>query len=332
MKLLDHVHEWYKKWQLNLNIDKTQIVHFRKSQKQRTKFEFKIGLDKVTVGSKYKYLGTFLDEFLTFSENAQILADSAGRGLGSVLSKFKQFKDCGYRTYEKMYNTSVVPILVMGQEYGGLIKMGQQKKIYNRELRYFLCVNKFTANLFLQGDSGWLPPKYLFYLSALRYWNKLCQFDNTHIPKQIFNWTFQFKKHYTWVKNIQKVFDLLNMSSYFLERRKVDLNFCENILRKNLQESWAISVGNKPKLRTYEKIKTNISTDEYLLLPKYQRSLIARLRSGTLSLAIETGRFTNVHLENRTCILCNNKEIEDEIHFLCVCPQLELIRQKYYET
>ena len=84
-----------------MNIDKTQIVHFCKSQKQRTKFEFDIGLDKVTVVSKYKYLGTFLDEFLTFSENAQILADSAGRGLGSVFSQFKQLKDCGYRIYEK---------------------------------------------------------------------------------------------------------------------------------------------------------------------------------------------------------------------------------------
>ena len=85
--------------------------------------------------------------------------------------------------------------LVMGQEYGGFNKDGPAEKIYNRALRYFLGVNKFTANLFLQGDSGWLPPKYLFYLSALRYWNKLCQFDNTCIPKQIFNWTFQFKKH-----------------------------------------------------------------------------------------------------------------------------------------
>ena len=179
-----------------------------------------------------------------------------------------------------MYNTSVVPIFSYGAGIWGFNKDGPAEKIYNRALRYFLGVNKFTANLFLQGDSGWLPPKYVFYLSALRYWNKLCQFDNTRIPKQIFNWTFQFKKHYTWVKNIQKVFDLLNMSSYFLERRKVDLNFCENILRKSFQESWVISVGNKPKLRIYEKIKTNISTEDYLLLPKYQRSLIARLRSG----------------------------------------------------
>ena len=103
-------------------------------------------------------------------------------------------------------------------------------------------------------------------------------------------------------------------------------------MHKNLQENWAVGVGKKPKLTTYKKFKTNISTEEYLLLPKYQRPLIACFRSGTLSLAIETGRFTNVLLENRTCTLCNNEEIEDEIHFFCVCPQLQLICQKYYET
>ena len=91
-----------------------------------------------------------------------------------VFSKFKQFKDCGYRTYEKMYNTSVVPIFSYAAGMWGFSKDGPAEKIYNSSLQYFLGVNKFTANLFLQGDSGWLPPKYLFYLSALRYWNKLC--------------------------------------------------------------------------------------------------------------------------------------------------------------
>ena len=91
-------------------------------------------------------------------------------------------------------------------------------------------------------------------------------------------------------------------------------------------------MGTKPKLRTYKIIKANISPEEYLLLNKHQRSLFPSLKSGTLSLAIETGCFTNVILESRTGILCINDKIKNEIHFLCDCPQSELIHPKYYET
>ena len=66
-------------------------------------------------------------------------------------------------------------------------------------------------------------------------------------------------------------------------------------------------------------------------MPKYQRLLIGHLRGGTLYLAIETEHFANVLLENRTSTLRNNDEIENEIHFLGVHPEIKLIRQKYFE-
>ena len=37
-----------------------------------------------------------------------------------------------------------------------------------------------------------------------------------------------------------------------------------------------------------------------------------------------------LHLFERTCKLCK-KDVEDEIHFVCVCPALELIRIKYFK-
>ena len=37
-----------------------------------------------------------------------------------------------------------------------------------------------------------------------------------------------------------------------------------------------------------------------------------------------------LHLFERTCKLCK-KDVEDEIHFVCVCPALELIRMKYFK-
>ena len=57
----------------------------------------------------------------------------------------------------------------------------------------------------------------------------------------------------------------------------------------------------KPKLREYKKIKEHIDLEEYLYLTKYKRSLNAKIRSGTLPLAIETLCYSNTPLENRLC-------------------------------
>ena len=78
------------------------------------------------------------------------------------------------------------------------------------------------------------------------------------------------------------------------------------------------------------------------------RSLLAQLRTGILPLRLETGRFQNIRDENtghfrklkveeRVCTLCNLNCIEDEIHFVLVCPKyaqirsplLDLLLQKY---
>ena len=63
------------------------------------------------VVGRYKYLGLVLDEFLNYDTTATVLAESGGRALGAVYSKFKQLKGLGYNTYTKLYNTGVTPIL-----------------------------------------------------------------------------------------------------------------------------------------------------------------------------------------------------------------------------
>ena len=52
---------------------------------------------------------------------------------------------------------------------------------------------------------------------------------------------------------------------------------------------------------------------------KMSRSIFAQLRLGILPLEIETGRFRNIPSESRMCHFCKN-EIEDQLHFVCVCP------------
>ena len=44
---------------------------------------------------------------------------------------------------------------------------------------------------------------------------------------------------------------------------------------------------------------------------------------------IETRRFRNIKLEERLCSLCNQQEIESEVHFLFECPCYDHIRQPW---
>ena len=66
----------------------------------------------------------------------------------------------------------------------------------------------------------------------------------------------------------------------------------------------------------------NITTSvpPYLkILDSYEHSLLAKLRLGTLPLAIETGRYTNTSVEHRLCKYCTLNVVEDEKHFILEC-------------
>ncbi len=48
------------------------------------------------------------------------------------------------------------------------------------------------------------------------------------------------------------------------------------------------------------------------MLKKYSQ-MIAKLRSGTLPIHVETGQYNNVPLQNRVCNFCYDNKIKDEI-------------------
>ena len=126
----------------------------------------------------------------------------------------------------------------------------------------------------------------------------------------------------SWESNIYDIFESVN---------KLDINDLEIKLADIMHNEWSNKLPSKPKLRTYSLFKNEMKTEEYILsnIPKCKQSLLCQLRIGILPLEIETGRYTRKKVEDRICKLCK-LDIEDEIHFVCVCPKLQTIRYKYY--
>ena len=62
------------------------------------------------------------------------------------------------------------------------------------------------------------------------------------------------------------------------------------------------------------------------------RRTLSNFRSGSLKLAIETGRYakSKIPLENRLCIFCDSSHIETETHFLLHCDFYTDIRRDLF--
>ena len=70
---------------------------------------------------------------------------------------------------------------------------------------------------------------------------------------------------------------------------------------------------------------------------------MSQFRTGILPLEIETGRFTPIYDKKlkknrhrtpneRICKMCNNNEIENEYHILCVCPKYDNVRKQLFNS
>jgi len=209
--MLNKMNDWCKKWGLTVNQDKSQIVHFRGKKHRKTNYNFQYDSKQLKIVKKYKYLGVYMDENLTYNDCINSLSESAGRALGSIIGKFKRFKDIGYRTFCKLYSSCVSPILDYGATIWGYHKSNNTDIILNKAIRYYLGVHKYAPNIAIQADIGWLNDKYRRFIPLLRYWNRLQCMSEDRLTKKVFSWDYLLLNSNSWSNDLQCVFESLNM-------------------------------------------------------------------------------------------------------------------------
>ena len=322
--MLSILNTWSNKWNMFLNNSKSKIVHFRSKKVKQSEFEFKVGNKDILYVNKYKYLGVTMDENLSYEENCDILAKSAGRALGSVISKYKNAKNMGYKTYTKLFESCVAPIMEYASGVWGYDNFKHPDSVQFRATRCFLGVHKFAPLLSLEGDMGWLLPQYKRWINIIRLWNKLITLPADRLTKHIFLndiYLAMSNNKVNWCKNVHKILNIIGLEDLFYNRLQCDIDLLKKRLFVLQQDKWYQDIQAKPKLRFYKIFKSTLNVENYVSynLEPIQRSFIAQLRAGILPLFIETGRFYNIKLEHRICTLCNMNKIENEIHFLFEC-------------
>ncbi len=133
-------------------MSKTKIIHYRKSTVEWCDHLFKFGHTDVEYCDKYRYLGLELNEFLDFSHSVNLLSDSSGRALGAVISRYYSANGLHYKTFTKLYNNMVEPVMDYASSIWGFKDYNKNNVVQHRAMRTFLGVGKYTAIPALYGE------------------------------------------------------------------------------------------------------------------------------------------------------------------------------------
>jgi hypothetical protein len=193
----------------------------------------------------------------------------------------------------------------------------------------FLGVHCYAPVLALNGDCGWKNSIVRRKTKAVRFWNRLQLLDNNRLTKKI----FLFEKHNElgWAAQMKEIFEDVGLLHAYENNETVNISNASALFHEKECQKWILEIPNFPKLRTYAIFKALFSIEPYVVktLSRRRRSLVAKLRMGILPLAIETGRWRSLPIEERICSMCNAHEVENETHFLFYCSFYDDYRSQY---
>ena len=199
-----------------------------------------------------------------------------------------------------------------------------------------------TNSLSLYSELGRYPLFIGRYLRMVKYFIKLhgVKQENCILRSIIYSQRKEIdvnRNHRSWAFNVRSILQNAGYADVWLFPESVNINSFIPLLRTRLRDmyitNWREGMGTCTSLYLYRYLKQTFEPSSYLSLDnsKY-RNTIAKIRLSSHKLAIETGRHQNIVRDQRKCLCCDLNDIEDEYHFILICPLYNDIRTLYIPT
>lgn len=242
----------------------------------------------------------------------------------------------------KLFDTLVGSILNYSAEVWGIHEAKDIELIHTKFCRWVLHVKKSTNLTGLYGELGRVPFFITRKIRMFNYWTKLFKLSENAIPWQIYmmlkndadnnvsygghNWAFQIKR----------MLGELGLSYIWLQQTEITIpvNLIHQRILDSYHQSWYASINNSNRLQMYSRYKHMFQFEKYLdfITEKKFKIALTKFRLSSHDLAIERGRYENISRNERICRNCHLNTVENEYHFLLVCPLYRDLRQKYFKN
>ena len=339
--LLLSLSHWCSDNGMMINPGKTKVMHFRRSRKTMCNHRFQCCGIAIDYTASYKYLGIILTEHLSWIKTIENTSALASRAASYIVAKARSRGTFAFEVFTHLYTSLVLPIIEYSSFLWGFKPYTQITKIQNNLMRSFIGVGRNAPISALLGDMGWLPMHALTKITCVRFFLRLSKMTANRINYKCFKEACKLADNGTknWVLSTREILSsTLTDYTPTLDCRH-SLQYYKNTVIAMYTTQWRNNINHiNPesksggRLHIYRNIKNTLATERYILIANSVggRRVMASLRMGCLPLAVETGRYSNIPYEERVCRLCDRGDVEDQSHFLCICPAFKDLRLQLF--
>ena len=332
--LLDKLSVYCRKWNIVVNSDKTKVMVFRNGW-QPVNVNFYYEGHELEIVNSYIYLGMLLHFNGKFAQTQKRISQQGSRALSSLINSLSKV----YITIKQkclLFNSMVGSVLNYASEIWGFHRANEVEIVHNRFCRNVLKLGRNVPKFFLYGELGHLPMSVIRKYRIIKYWLHILH-DKPKFVYDVYKLlcTDAALGKVNWAYKIRDLLYNLGLNYVWLEQENINVSFeyIKNRINDQYYQNWHASLTDCEKLSLYCSYKTDFVFENYLHFD-CNFAILTKLRSGTLKLYVETGRYDNTPRLNRVCKCCFMNCIEDEYHFVLICPTFRSLRchflPKYY--
>lgn len=241
----------------------------------------------------------------------------------------------------KLFDVLVGSILNYSSEVWGMHDAIDVEAIHTKFCRWALHVKKCTNLSGLYGELGRTPFKIQRQFNMIRYWVKLIKSHDSFLPKKMYqslNDDVDSGNSYNgtnWASYIKTLLHNLGLTYIWLQQTEIDipLSLIKQRIFDHYYQTWYVDINNSNRLQTYARYKHEFNCENYLqfIANKKYKVAFTRFRLSSHDLQIGRGRYENIAQAERICKYCNMSQVENEYHFLLVCPLYTELRRKFFK-
>ncbi|KAL1447409.1 hypothetical protein WDU94_005675 [Cyamophila willieti] len=316
---------------LEVNIDKSKIVVFRRGGKLSVHDKFQYGTHKLEIVKTYTYLGVVFSSSGCFRLHMDHALSKAKVALANIRKIMVDGKMESWESRIHLYETVVKVTLLYAAEVWALRYTEEIEKCQVQFVKSILCLGYNTPNHYLRLETGMVKLELTVIKMALSWlsktsngtedrYTKLCMSRIMHLEQN-----GNYKKEYNWFGQIKHLFLKRNVGCELPINEETLTQYRNKLFSEDVHRLNTSTFNSH-----YKQIKKTekVETEKYLLfnMSIEKTRVISQIRTQGNSLCFYI-KGTKHRLDTTiNCECCNLRTLETIEHVLFECPHYEHLR------